>query len=92
MTPFAIAVEGLARSFGQTRALVDVSLGVPSGSVCALLGRNGAGKTTAVRILTTLLSADSGRAEVAGFDIFSQADKVRARMESPVRPQPWTNS
>jgi ABC-2 type transport system ATP-binding protein len=80
MTSAAIAVESLARSFGQTRALVDVSLVVPTGSVCALLGRNGAGKTTAVRILTTLLSADSGRAQVAGFDVFSQADKVRTRI------------
>ena len=80
MTSAAISVERLARSFGQTHALVDVSFEVRSGSVCALLGRNGAGKTTAVRILTTLLSADSGRAQVAGFDVFSQADKVRARI------------
>ncbi|HZK73667.1 MAG TPA: ATP-binding cassette domain-containing protein [Clostridia bacterium] len=80
MTSAAISAEHLARSFGQTHALVDVSLEVPSSSVCALLGRNGAGKTTAVRILTTLLSADSGRAQVAGFDVFSQADKVRARI------------
>ena len=80
MTSPAISVEHLARSFGQTHALVDVSLEVPAGSVCALLGRNGAGKTTAVRILTTLLSADAGRAQVAGFDVFTQADKVRARI------------
>jgi ABC-2 type transport system ATP-binding protein len=80
MTSTAISVERLARSFGQTQALVDVSFEVRSGSVCALLGRNGAGKTTAVRILTTLLSADSGRAQVAGFDVFSQADKVRTRI------------
>ncbi|MEA2636196.1 MAG: type transport system ATP-binding protein, partial [Chloroflexota bacterium] len=80
MTSAAIEVEHLARSFGQTHALVDVSLEVPPGSVCALLGRNGAGKTTAVRILTTLLSADGGRAHVAGFDVFSQADKVRTRI------------
>jgi ABC-2 type transport system ATP-binding protein len=80
MTLAAISAEHLARSFGQTHALVDVSLEVPSGSVCALLGRNGAGKTTAVRILTTLLSADGGRAQVAGFDVFSQADKVRTRI------------
>ncbi|MEA2655683.1 MAG: type transport system ATP-binding protein [Chloroflexota bacterium] len=80
MTSAAISVERLARSFGQTRALVDVSVEVHQGTVCALLGRNGAGKTTAVRILTTLLSADSGRAHVAGFDVFSQADKVRARI------------
>ena len=80
MTSAAISAQRLARSFGQTHALVDVSLEVPPSSVCALLGRNGAGKTTAVRILTTLLSADSGRAQVAGFDVFTQADKVRARI------------
>jgi ABC-2 type transport system ATP-binding protein len=80
MSSAAISAERLARSFGETHALVDVSLEVPSSSVCALLGRNGAGKTTAVRILTTLLSVDSGRAQVAGFDVFSQADKVRARI------------
>lgn len=80
MTSTAISAEHLARSFGQTHALVDVSFEVRSGSVCALLGRNGAGKTTAVRILTTLLSADGGRAQVAGFDVFSQANKVRSRI------------
>jgi ABC-2 type transport system ATP-binding protein len=59
---------------------VDVSLDVPAGSVCALLGRNGAGKTTAVRILTTLLPADGGRALVDGFDVATQADQVRTRI------------
>jgi ABC-2 type transport system ATP-binding protein len=59
---------------------VDVTLDVPAGSVCALLGRNGAGKTTAVRILTTLLPADRGRALVGGFDVATQADQVRTRI------------
>ena len=58
---------------------MDVSLDVPAGSVCALLGER-AGKTTTVRILTTLLDADGGHAEVAGFDIATQADKVRGRI------------
>ena len=80
MTSFAVSAQHLARSFGDTRALVDVSLDVPAGSVCALLGRNGAGKTTTVRILTTLLDADGGHAQVAGFDIATQADKVRGRI------------
>ncbi len=80
MTSPAITVEHLARSFGKTKALVDVSFEVPAGSVCALLGRNGAGKTTAVRILTTLLAADAGRASVAGFDVASEAPKVRTRI------------
>jgi ABC-2 type transport system ATP-binding protein len=76
----AISAHNLARSFGSTKALVDVSLDVAAGSVCALLGRNGAGKTTTVRILTTLLAADAGRAQVAGFDIDSQAALVRTRI------------
>ena len=59
---------------------MDVSLDVPAGSVCALLGRNGAGKTTTVRILTTLLDPDGGHAQVAGFDIATQADKVRGKI------------
>ncbi len=76
----AIAAEHLARSFGSTRALVDVSFAVEAGTVCALLGRNGAGKTTSVRILTTLLPADVGRARVAGFDVTDQATEVRTRI------------
>lgn len=59
---------------------MDVSFDVPAGSVCALLGRNGAGKTTAVRILTTLLRADGGSAMVDGFDVSTQADQVRTRI------------
>ncbi len=80
MTAPAISADHLARSFGSTHALVDVSLAVPAGSVCALLGRNGAGKTTTVRILTTLLDADSGQAEVAGFDVATQANEVRGKI------------
>ena len=76
----AISAEHLARSFGPTRALVDVSFAVETGTVCALLGRNGAGKTTSVRILTTLLPADAGRARVAGFDVTDQAPQVRTRI------------
>jgi ABC-2 type transport system ATP-binding protein len=80
MTNFAISAQNLSRSFGTTHALVDVSLDVSTGSVCALLGRNGAGKTTTVRILTTLLDPDGGHAQVAGFDIATQADKVRGKI------------
>src|SRR5580704_12125176 len=52
----------------------------PEGTVYGLLGPNGAGKTTTVRVLATLLCPDSGRAEVAGFDVTSQPDQVRARI------------
>jgi ABC-2 type transport system ATP-binding protein len=80
MTEYAIQADGLAKSFGRTQALRQVSLRVPAGSVCALLGRNGAGKTTIVRILTTLIRPDAGRAEVAGFDVTSDPARVRARI------------
>ena len=76
----SIRAEGLARSFGDTRALAGVDLAVEAGTVCAVLGRNGAGKTTAVRILTTLLLPDAGHAEVAGFDVVRDPARVRARI------------
>ncbi len=76
----AVEVEGLAKSFGQYRALRDVNLRVPAGSVLCVLGRNGAGKTTTVRILTTLVRPDAGRALVAGYDISTEPERVRARI------------
>jgi oleandomycin transport system ATP-binding protein len=77
MTDLAIEATGLAKSFGQTRALAGVDLAARKGSVLAVLGPNGAGKTTAVRILATLLRADSGTALINGFDVRTQAGKVR---------------
>jgi len=77
---YAIRAEGLAKSFKRTPALRGIDLAVPPGTVCALLGRNGAGKTTAVRILTTLLRPDAGSAAVAGFDVLREPAEVRARI------------
>jgi len=57
----AVRVDGLVKRYGATTALADVSLRVEAGSVCAVLGRNGAGKTTAVRILTTLAAPTRAR-------------------------------
>jgi ABC-2 type transport system ATP-binding protein len=76
----AIEAEGLAKSYGDVRALDGVDLTAPSGTVLGLLGPNGAGKTTAVRILTTLLPADGGRARVAGLDVASEAPELRQRI------------
>jgi ABC-2 type transport system ATP-binding protein len=72
-----VEVEGIARSFGETKALAGVDLSVPEGGVVALLGPNGAGKTTLVRILSTLLAPDAGTARVAGFDVVQQPTAVR---------------
>jgi len=76
----AIEAEGLAKSYGDVRALDGVDLSAPEGTVLGLLGPNGAGKTTAVRILTTLLPADGGRARVAGIDVASEAPLLRRKI------------
>jgi oleandomycin transport system ATP-binding protein len=77
MTDLTIEATGLTKSFGDTKALAGVDLVARKGTVLGLLGPNGAGKTTAVRILATLLRADTGTARVNGFDVRTQADKVR---------------
>lgn len=73
----AIEIVGLTKSFDDHDVLRGVDLAVPSGTIFALLGSNGAGKTTAVKILATLLKADSGTAIVAGYDVATQAAQVR---------------
>jgi ABC-2 type transport system ATP-binding protein len=76
----AILAEGLCKSYGQIHALDGLDLAVDAGSILALLGPNGSGKTTTVRILTTLQKPDGGRALVAGLDVVKDARKVRARI------------
>ncbi len=73
----AIHVRGLEKSYGDLHVLRGVDLDVARGSVVALLGANGSGKTTTVRILATLMKADAGTASVDGFDVATQAAKVR---------------
>ena len=72
-----VEIRGVAKSFGDTRALAGVDLVIPEGSVQGLLGPNGAGKTTLVRILATLLKPDAGTALVDGHDVVRDAQKVR---------------
>ena len=74
---FAVYVEGLTRSFGETKALTGLDLEVAPSTVVGLIGPNGAGKTTAVRILSTLLKPDGGIARVAGFDVVEEPQAVR---------------
>ncbi|WP_137845021.1 ATP-binding cassette domain-containing protein [Microbacterium sp. 2FI] len=76
-TDAAIAVAGLEKSFGDLHVLRGVDFDVDRGSIFALLGSNGAGKTTVVRILATLLAADAGAASVDGFDVGAAPASVR---------------
>jgi ABC-2 type transport system ATP-binding protein len=73
----AIHVQGLEKSFQKLQVLRGVDFDVARGSIFALLGSNGAGKTTVVRILSTLLRADAGAAGVNGFDVATQPAQVR---------------
>jgi oleandomycin transport system ATP-binding protein len=75
-----IQVEGLGKTFGATRALDGVDLAVRRGTVLGLLGPNGSGKTTTVRVLATLLRPDSGRARVLGHDVVAEPEAVRSRI------------
>jgi ABC-2 type transport system ATP-binding protein len=74
----AIHVAGLEKSYKEVEVLRGVDFDVERGSIFALLGSNGAGKTTVVNILSTLLAADAGAAAVNGFDVASHAAEVRA--------------
>ncbi len=79
MTEYAIEAHDIVKTFndGEFTALGGVSLQVPKGQVFGLLGPNGSGKTTMVRILATILAPSSGEATVNGFNVFKQADDVR---------------
>jgi ABC-2 type transport system ATP-binding protein len=74
----AIEVSGLTKSYGSATVLSDVDLHVGEGTIFGLLGPNGAGKTTIVRILATLIKPDAGRVSVAGHDLASDPDGIRA--------------
>jgi ABC-2 type transport system ATP-binding protein len=73
----AIRIRGLEKAYKELQVLRGVDLDVERGSILALLGSNGAGKTTIIRILSTLLKADTGAAHVDGFDVATQAVEVR---------------
>jgi len=79
-TGAAIATEGLGKRYGEQWALRDFDLEVPTGTVLGLLGHNGAGKTTAIRILTTLALPTTGSATVAGHDVVAEPARVRERI------------
>ncbi|WP_307350845.1 ATP-binding cassette domain-containing protein [Kitasatospora herbaricolor] len=78
LTPAAVSAVGLRKSYGDKTVLDGIDLRIPAGSVFALLGPNGAGKTTAVKILSTLITTDGGQAQVAGHDLATAPQAVRA--------------
>ncbi|RPJ57021.1 MAG: ATP-binding cassette domain-containing protein [Dehalococcoidia bacterium] len=77
-TGASISAERITKRFGKIQALDGISLSVEPGTVFALLGPNGSGKTTIVRILTTLLRPDSGIARVGDYDVVREANSVRS--------------
>jgi ABC-2 type transport system ATP-binding protein len=73
-----IQATGISKAFGDVEALTGVDLEVETGTMFGLLGPNSAGKTTIVRILTTLLAPDAGHATVAGYDVVTERGPLRS--------------
>ena len=80
MTDAAVVVERLEKTLGKNKVLRGITFGARAGEIFGLLGPNGAGKTTTLRIICTLLSPDSGRVEVLGFDTRTAPQEVRRRV------------
>src|SRR5215510_10568273 len=79
MADHIIKTHGLTREFKSTRAVEALNIEVPKGIVFGFLGPNGSGKTTTIRMLLGLLEPTSGRAEVLGFDVSAESEKIRLR-------------
>ena len=77
MSNYVIDVHGLRKSFGAVKVVDGLSLQVTKGEICGFLGANGSGKTTTIRMLCGLLTADHGRGTCLGFDIIRQASSIR---------------
>jgi ABC-2 type transport system ATP-binding protein len=80
MTGYAIRTEGLHKRFGDLVAVEKLDLAVRRGEIFGLLGANGSGKTTTIRMLTGLMPPTAGHAEVAGIDVIKQPEAVRRRL------------
>ena len=76
--PLAISARGLAKHFGDVRAVDGIDLEVPRGMIFAILGPNGAGKTTLMRMLATLAGPDAGTATIMGYDLLREPHQVRS--------------
>src|SRR5206468_7856884 len=76
----AIEAHELTRRFGAFTAVDHITFDVAAGEVFGFLGANGAGKTTAIRILTGLLAPTSGSARVAGYDVYTESEMIKRRI------------
>lgn len=72
----AIEVQHVEKTFGSTRAVQDLNIDIPSGSLCGFLGPNGAGKSTTIRMLMSIIRPDSGSIKVLGGDALAHKDKI----------------
>jgi len=79
VTEYLVQATNLHKHFGDTRAVDGVSLNIESGEIYGLVGADGAGKTTTIRLLVGALRADSGQAEICGYDIERQTEQARAQ-------------
>lgn len=78
--PPIISVNNLVKTFGDFRAVDDISFEVQKGEIFGFLGANGAGKTTAMKMLTGLLRPTSGEALVAGYDVYRETEKIKHKI------------
>ena len=77
---FVVEAEGLSYRYGRVQAVKDLSLRVKKGEIYGLVGPDGAGKTTTIRMLSAVIPPQSGRAMVAGFDVLRESEKVKERI------------
>ena len=80
MTTFVVETRGLTRRFGPITAVRDLTLQIAGGEVFGLLGPNGSGKTTTIRMLCGLIAPSAGTATVAGIDVIASPDRVKERI------------
>lgn len=74
---YSIVANHLTKIFGEFKAVDEISFHVEKGEIFGFLGANGAGKTTAMRMLTGLIKPTSGKASVAGFDVFTESEQIK---------------
>jgi ABC-2 type transport system ATP-binding protein len=85
LSPFALEIDGISKTFGSTRAISDVRFAVPRGQIIGLLGPNGAGKSTTMKAVLGLVRPDSGSIRVFGHDVL--ADPVAAKRQVGYVPE-----